>query len=90
MMQQTLGQFKAPLHAAGKGLGFFFGAIGETNAASISATRALQRCAAQSVDMADERQVLFGGQLDVDALRLEDHADIARAPRRVPGRHRVP
>ena len=40
VMQQTLGQLQPPLHAAGKCLGFFFGAIGKPDAAPASPRRA--------------------------------------------------
>ena len=39
--------------------------------------------------MADQHQVLFRRKLDVDALRLEDHADVAAHQRRL-ARHIVP
>ena len=77
MMQQSLGQFEPPLHASGKRLRFFLGAVGETDAAQHFADALLERGAAQAVKMADMRQVLFGRQLDVDALLLEDNADAA-------------
>ncbi len=54
MMQQPLRQFQAPLHAAGKCLGFFFRAIGQPNAAKHLGNALLQRRAAQAVDMADD------------------------------------
>ena len=43
---------------------------------SISPTRFFSS-AAQAINVADQHQVFFGRQLDVDALRLEDHADVA-------------
>ena len=76
-MQQSLGEFEPTLHASGKRLRFFLGAIGETNPAQHFADALLQRCAAQAVNMADQHQVLFRRQLDVDALLLEDDADAA-------------
>ena len=39
----------------------------------------------QAVNVADEHQVLFGRELDIDALRLEDHADVAPHQRRLAG-----
>ena len=89
-MQQPFGQFQPPLHAAGEGLGFLFRAIGKSHARQHLGNALLQRGPAQSVDMPDDGQVLFGSQLHVDALRLEDHADVAahfaqaRAPHRAP------
>ena len=85
MMQQTLRQFQPPLHAAGKCLGFFFRAIGEPDAREHLGDALLQRGAAQPVNMADDGQVFFRGQLHVDALRLKDHADIAAHLRRIAG-----
>ena len=76
MMQQSLGQFETALHAAGKVLGFFFRAIGESDAGEHLGHARLQCAAAQSVDVANQHQVFFGGELDVDALFLEDHADL--------------
>ena len=83
MMQQSLRQLQPPLHAAGKCLGFFFGAIGQPNAVEHLTDALLQRGAAQSVDVADQHQVLFRRELDVDALRLKNHADVAAHQRRL-------
>ena len=70
-MQQSLGKFEPPLHAAGKSLRLFLGAIGETDPAQHFADALLECGAAQAVNMADQHQVLFRRQLDVDALLLE-------------------
>ena len=77
MMQQPLCEFQPTLHAAGKCFGFFFGAIGETDAAQHLGNALLQRCTAEAVNVADQHQVLFRRELDVDALGLEDYADVA-------------
>ena len=45
--------------------------------ASISATRAFSAAPCKSVHVTDQHQVLFRRELDVDALLLEDHADLA-------------
>ena len=76
-MQQPLGQFEPTLHAAGKRLRFFLGAVGETDPAQHFADALPERGAAQAVNVADQHQVLFRRQLDVDALLLEDDADAA-------------
>ena len=52
-------------------------------------TDALLQCgAAQSVDVADQHQVLFRRELDVDALRLKNHSNVAAHQRRL-ARHVV-
>ena len=63
----------------------FLRAISKPTRLSISATRFFSARAAQSVEMADQHQVLFGGEFHVDALRLEDHADVAAHQRGLAG-----
>ncbi len=83
MMQQPFCEFETTLHAAGESLGFFLSAIGEAYAAQHLGNALLQRCAAKSVNVSDQHQVLLRRELDVDALGLEDHADVAPNQRRL-------
>ena len=77
MVEQSLGQFQAALHAAGESLGFLPGAVGEPDPAQHFLDARFQRCAAQAVEMALVPEIFGGGQLQVDALGLEDDADLA-------------
>src|SRR5271170_5856207 len=77
MMQQSLGQFDAALHAAGKSFHELFGAIGEADAAEDFLNPVLQGGAAQTVEMSLMPEILVGGEFEVDALGLEDDADLA-------------
>ena len=89
-MQQTLGQFQPPLHAARKGLGFFLGPIRQSDARQHFRHARFQRRAMQTVEMALMPQILRRRQLAVDALRLKDHPNFPAQRARVGGRHRNP
>ena len=77
MMQQALGELDAALHAAGESF------RRRSVARSARPTRVenfgdarLESGAAQAVEMALVPEVFVGGELGVDALRLEDDADL--------------
>ena len=76
-MEQSLGQFETPLHAAGKGLGAVVGTIGEGDALQHFGHAFFEHGAGDSVEMANVNQVLLGRKFHVNAARLEDHADMA-------------
>ncbi len=90
MMQQSLGQFDTPLHAAGKRFHALFGAVGQAHARQNFCYALLQRRSAQPVQMSLMPQIFVGRQFEVDALRLKHDADLP--PQRVPGpaRRRIP
>ena len=77
VMKQTLREFQPALHSAGKSLDLFLGTVGEADAREHFRNTRLQRCAVQAIHVPDEHQVLFRCELDVDALLLEDDADLA-------------
>ena len=77
MMQQSFGQFEAALHAAGESLDAFLGAIRQADAAEHFLNALFQGGPAQAVKMSLMPQILGGRELDVDALGLEDDADLA-------------
>ena len=85
MVQQSLGQFQPPLHAAGEGLSFFFGAIRQSHPAQHFRDAGLQGRAAQTVEMALMLKILRRSQFDINALLLEDDADFASESRRIGG-----
>ena len=82
MMQQSLGQFDAALHAAGESFDQLLGAIGEADAGEDFLNSLLQGGAAQTVKMSLMPEIFVGGEFQVDALGLKDHADLAPQARR--------
>ena len=89
-MQQTLGQFQPPLHAARKGLGFFLGPIRQPDARQHFRHPRFQCRAMQTVEMALMPQVLRRRQLAVDALRLKDNPNFPAQRAGVGGHIRIP
>ena len=83
MMQQSFGQLDAALHAAGKSFDQFLAAIGQADAAEDFLNPVLQGGAAQTVEMSLMPEILVGGEFEVDALGLKDHADLATQTRRL-------
>src|SRR5580700_10101914 len=77
MMQQPLGQLDAALHAPGKRFDQFLSAIRESDARENFLNTARQGRAVQTIEMSLMPEILVGGELEVDALGLKDHADLA-------------
>ena len=82
MVQQSFSQLDTPLHSAGKSFNEFLGAIREANAREDFMNALLQRGPAQSVKMSLMPKILVGGELQINALRLKDHADLPPQARR--------
>src|SRR5215831_17952022 len=81
-MKQTLGQLNATLHASRKRLNPLFGTIGQSNSRQDFFHSPLQCATTQPIKMALMPQVLVGGQLWIDALRLEHNTDLTSELRR--------
>src|SRR5579862_6341429 len=76
-MKKALSQFDAALHASRERLDAFLGTIGKTNAGE-NLVHAVGECgSAKAVKMSLVPQILVGGKFGIDALRLEDDADLA-------------
>src|SRR4051812_11452793 len=76
-MQKTFGEFKAALHATGESLCFILRAINEPDTGQCFLNTSFERRASESVKVADVHKIFGGGELYVDALGLEDDADLA-------------
>src|SRR5580698_4190580 len=76
MMEQSLGQFDAPLHPARKCFHAFFRSIRESHAIQNLRYALFERRSAQAVEMSLVPQVFVCRQLRVDALLLKHHADL--------------
>src|SRR3954469_16906155 len=76
-MQEPFGEFETALHAAGESLCFVFGAIDESDAGERFLNASFERSAGETVEVADVHQIFGGGEFYVDALGLEDYADLA-------------
>lgn len=76
-MEQAFCEFDAALHASGKGFDIFFGSVAKANAGENFLNSFSEGCSVQTIEMALMPQVLVGGEFRVDALALEDHADLA-------------
>src|SRR5580692_1432277 len=81
MMQQSLGQFNPALHAAGKCLDSFFGAISQAYALEDFLCAILERASMQAIEMSLMPEIFICCQFLVDAGRLKDHADLATETR---------
>src|SRR5579884_2175522 len=77
MMQESLGQFDAPLHASGKSFDALFRAVGEADTREDFLYAILERRTFEAVQMALMPEILIGSELGIDALRLEHHSDLA-------------
>ncbi len=77
MMQQALGEFDAALHAPGKSFHVIGGAVEQSHAGQNLVDAGFEFSPAQAVKVSLMPEVLVGGQLEVDALRLKDDADMA-------------
>src|SRR5215469_11024229 len=77
MMQQSLGELDAPLHASGKRFHPISCALQQPDAAQNLLNAFLQGRTAESVQMPLVPEVFISGELRIDALRLEDDADFA-------------
>src|SRR5215813_4089057 len=75
MMQQPLRQLQSPLHSTGECLGSFLCAVRKSNPGQHFPHARLQRRTVQAIYMPDEHQVLFGRELHINTLLLEDHAN---------------
>src|ERR1700682_117322 len=76
VMQQTVGQLDAPLHASGECLYAFRGSVGQSNATQNFSHPCLQARSAQAIQMSLMPEILIGGELPIDALRLEYHSNL--------------
>src|SRR5580658_427520 len=83
MMQQPLGQLDAPLHPAGEGFDEFPCAIRQADARKDFVDPLVQGGAAQAIKMALMPKILVSRKLQVDALRLKNHADLPPQARRI-------
>lgn len=84
-MEQTLRQFKATLHASGKGFGGFLGTIEQPNARESFRNPRREILALQSVEMSDVAEVLGGREFYVDARCLKDDPNLLAELVRLPG-----
>src|SRR5215469_7354679 len=85
-MQKAFGEFEAALHASRESLGSLVGAIEEVDARQHFFDAGLEGLAVESVEVSLMPEVFFRGELDVDALCLEDDADLAAAAPRMTAR----
>src|ERR1700739_504195 len=76
MMQQTLGQVNAPLHSAGKRLDTILRTLQQSDANQNLFHALLQWLSAQTVEVPLMPEVLVGCEFGINALRLEDYADM--------------
>src|ERR1700692_4272820 len=76
MMQQSLRQFDSPLHSAGESFYQFFGTIEEPDSRKNFLDTLFQRRAPQAIKMSLMPEIFVGRELQVDALCLEDDADL--------------
>ena len=76
MMQEAFGELDAALHATRESLDAFPGAIGEADASQDFVDALFQSRAAKTVKMSLVPEIFIGGQFQIDALRLEDDADM--------------
>src|SRR5215470_18395016 len=76
-MQKTFCQFQSPLHSAGESLRFLSRAVGETDAFEHGTYSAGQVLAVKAIEMSLMTEVLCCGEFQINALRLEDNADLA-------------
>src|SRR5208337_1569847 len=77
MMEQSFGKFDAPLHSSGKCFYAIGGAVEQSHAGEDLVDALLEFGTAQAVEVSLMPEVLVGGELEVDALGLEDDADMA-------------
>src|SRR5271170_1019467 len=84
-MKQALSQFQTALHSSGKGLSFLVSSIGKADTAKHFGNARFQRRAVQPVEMSLMPEILGSRKLYVDALRLEDYANMAARTVRVAG-----
>src|SRR5215472_16418496 len=76
-MQKAFGEFEAALHASGESLGSLVGAIEEVDARQHFFDTGFEGLAVEPVEVSLMPEIFFRGELDVDALCLEDDADLA-------------
>ena len=77
MMKQTLGELDAALHASGESFDPIGGAVEQSDAGQNFVDSCLEFGAAQAVEVSLMPEIFVGGELGIDALRLEDDADVA-------------
>src|SRR6266853_5922124 len=77
MVQKSLGEFDAALHASGKSFYAIGGAIEQSHAGKDLGDTTLKIGAAQSVEVPLMPQIFVGSKLRVNTLRLKDDADVA-------------
>src|ERR1035437_7625260 len=77
MVEQAFGQLDAALHTAGKCFHAVAGAVQQSYTREYLCDSLLEFGAAQPVEMSLMPEIFIGGELGVDALGLEDDADVA-------------
>src|SRR5580658_259373 len=77
MMKQAFGEFDAALHASGESFHAIVAAVEQSDAGQDLDDSLLELGAAQAVEVSLMPEVFVGGELKVDALRLEDDSDVA-------------
>src|SRR5579883_188677 len=76
-VEQRLGDFDAAAEAAGEGLDDVAAAVLQAEPLGGELDALAERCAAQAVQMALGTEVLLDGEGFIEALALENHADVA-------------
>ena len=77
MMEQAFGELDAALHAAGESFYAIAGAVEQSDAGKNLVDAGFEFGPAQAVKVSLMPEILVGGELGIDALRLEDNADVA-------------
>ena len=75
-MQEAFGKFNAPLHSTGEGFNPVARAVEQSDAGQNLFNPLLQFRSAETIEVSLMPKVLVGGQFQIDALCLEDDADM--------------
>ena len=83
MMQQSLCQLDSPLHSTRESFDEFFGSIRQAHPRQDLLNSRFQWPAAKAVKMSLMPEVFVSGELQINALRLKDYADLPPQTRRI-------